>query len=484
MEKTKLIDVLKTFSKTEIKSFNDFVRSPYFNKETVLIKLADYLLKYHPAYKSPEIEKEKVFSFLYPGKKYNDGLMRNVISDLYKLAEEFLAAKSLSSNSINKNLLVLDELNNRKLFGQFIKLKEKTDRQIEMMGFKNETYYERKIELTKLYRNYLRESKDSYTKWTEGIQELSDLITAGFLVNILYLNTFMITKQTKIINIDYRLNLSPQLESFLENEGRSYLELPGIEYCYLAFKLVKTNDEIYFYKLKNFLESNYEVINDYARKNIYTMLQNYALSRIGPGDSKFANELFQLYKESVEKHTLKGTSSYIRTVYFMSIVVIGYEVGEFDWTDKFLNKYISEVKEDLRNDIMHFCKALRAFWDKDYGNSLIELAKVTSEEISFKHNVKSLMLKTYYELNETEPFYSHIDSYKHFILKNKHVNDSVREQINNFINYSKKLFALKNSGNKEIDVDLEILKREISGNNELANNNWLYRKADELSAPQ
>ena len=480
MEKSKLIRVLKTFNNEEIKSFNDFVSSPFFNKEKVLINLANYLRQHHPEYKSSEIEKEAVYGFLYPGKKYNDGLMRNVISDLYKLTEKFLAVNNLINNGIKENLLLLDELKNRKLYSQFLKIKEKTDEQIEMPGFKDEIYYERKTELAKLHRSYLRESKDSYTKWVEGIQELSDLLTAGFLVNILYYNTFMINKRDNVVNADYRINFNSELESFLENDGNQYLEIPNIEYCYLAFKLIKTNDEYYFYKLKNFFELKFNLIDGTAKKNIYTALQNYALSKVVTGNTKFIRELFQLYKGSVESHTLKGTTSYITNVYFMSIVVIGYEAGEFEWVEKFINNNIDDVKEDVKNDTLHFCRALRAFWDKDYASSLTWLAKVTSEEVSFKHNVKSLTLKIYFDLNETEPFYSHIDSYKHFILNNKHINDRVRVQINNFVNYSKRLFVIKNGGGAEKDIHLEILKKEISGNNELANKIWLLKKVEEI----
>src|SRR5437016_321318 len=107
MEKSKLTEVFKTFSKDEIKSFNDFVKSPFFNKEKVLIKLAGYLQRLHPAYNFPGIEKERVFTFLYPGKKFNDGLMRNITSDLLALAEKFLAVKRLDKNILMENNLLL-----------------------------------------------------------------------------------------------------------------------------------------------------------------------------------------------------------------------------------------------------------------------------------------------------------------------------------------------------------------------------------------
>jgi hypothetical protein len=186
MEKSKLIDVIKTFSKEEIKSFNDFVRSPFFNKEKVLIRLADYLLQYYPVYSSPEIEKERVFSRLYPGKRYNAGLMRNVISDLLRLAEGFLSMKNFQSDNIKKELHVLEEFYNRKLWKHFQKQKEKTDNELEKNGIKNRLYFEKKTELAELSLKYLRETDITSYKQTQiTLQETSDLIAAESLIKLL-----------------------------------------------------------------------------------------------------------------------------------------------------------------------------------------------------------------------------------------------------------------------------------------------------------
>ena len=91
MNNSKFVLLLKTLSPGELKQFRDFVHSPFFNKEKVLKNLADYLKICHPEYDKKHMEKEKVFEFLYPGKKYNDALMRNIISNMLRLANEFLA---------------------------------------------------------------------------------------------------------------------------------------------------------------------------------------------------------------------------------------------------------------------------------------------------------------------------------------------------------------------------------------------------------
>ena len=107
MQRSKLISLLKTLSKNEIRWFKDYIYSPYFNKEKVLMKLADHLAKYHPEYDDEGINKEKVFAFLYPGKKYNDALMRNMISDLLKLANGFLLTLSLKRNEFFLIIILL-----------------------------------------------------------------------------------------------------------------------------------------------------------------------------------------------------------------------------------------------------------------------------------------------------------------------------------------------------------------------------------------
>jgi len=480
MKKSKLINVLKTFNNGEIKSFNDFVSSPFFNKEKVLINLISYLQNYHPSFNYPELEKAKVFEFLYPRKKYNDSLMRNIISDLHRLAEEFLVIINLQSNEFRKGMLMLNEFKNRSLESHFIKFKNKLDSLIEKPLYKNEKYFDMKTELIRLYGNFMRANQDNYLEKNEITQEASDIMTSNFLIKMIYYNLLMINRKAHIENFSLRLNMAEEIETFLGNEGRRYMEIPYIECYYYSFKLFQTGDEKYFFSLKEFVDKKLRTIEIHERKDIYTVLQNYCYTKVMDGNDNFVKELFLLYRQSVESGLLKGSRSYIPIVLFMSITTTGFECGEPEWTEKFINDYINDVKEDIRKDILHFSAALSYYWGKKYELSLSELSKVTSDAFSLKHNIKSLILKNYFDLNETEPFYSHIDSYKHFILKNKGVHNKFRERVNNYIIYSKRLFDLKNRGDAEKDIDIEMLKKEISETTSIINKIWLLKKAGEI----
>lgn len=480
MRKSKLIVILKTFRKAEIKKFDELVSSPFFNKEKVLERLAGILRDHFPDFDNPELEKENVFAKLYPGKKYNDALMRNIISDLLRLAEEYLLQKKLDENDFRKEMMLLHEFHDRKLSDHFLKQRLTASRLVEKRAFKDEIYYDSKTELSRLYSLFLKETEDTFTRENEIYQEASDFITASFLIKILYYNTYMLTRQSHISNFSFKLNFSEEIDTFFDGEGKRFLKLPFIEVNYLSFKLIQTGDEKYFYLLKDTLIKHFDSIDAHERKNIQTVLENYCYAKVTEGKIEFVKEQFRLYRESVEKGTHIGSPEYISNIFFMSIVATGLEAGEFNWIERFMKEKIHSVKEALRPDTEHFSKALWSYWKKDYESSLSELSKVSSEDFAFKHNIKSLTLKVYYDLNESEPFYSHIDTYKHFILNNKAIHDKVREQVNNFINYSKKLYTMKNLQNTDREFDIMKLKREISENHSLINKIWLLKKADEI----
>src|SRR5260370_5344844 len=110
MLKSKFIDILKTFSPKEFKQFRDFIHSPFHNSNKNVIKLYEIIRKYTPKFDSSSIEKEKLFRKLYPGKKYNDTVMRILLSDLLRLGEEFLIQRRSRQNPFAENLFLLEEL--------------------------------------------------------------------------------------------------------------------------------------------------------------------------------------------------------------------------------------------------------------------------------------------------------------------------------------------------------------------------------------
>src|SRR5699024_3755013 len=101
-----------------------------------------------------------------------------------------------------------------------------------------------------------------------------------------------------------------------------------------------------------------------------------------------------------------------------------------------------------------------SYFKKEYGAAFNHLSKILTDDMAYKHNVRSLTLKLYFDTNAVESFLSHIDSYRHFISQNKLVFDMIRDSLNNYITYTKRIFCIKNRIGKYDEDDLPSLKRE------------------------
>lgn len=121
MQKTKLVNIIRTFTDEELKRFIVFVNSPFFNTDKNLVNLSKVLKKYHPEFSSGSLYKKKMFKKIFPGKIYNDNVMRNLSSGLLRLTEEFLLYKNIRNESLTSEFHLLKELYERNLHKHFFK---------------------------------------------------------------------------------------------------------------------------------------------------------------------------------------------------------------------------------------------------------------------------------------------------------------------------------------------------------------------------
>ncbi|HEY3249711.1 MAG TPA: hypothetical protein VGK25_01205, partial [Ignavibacteria bacterium] len=69
MKDTKLINILRTFSKEEMKQFEKFVASPYFHSGKNCMPLLKQLQKFYPGFDNEKLTYKNIHKKLYPGKK-------------------------------------------------------------------------------------------------------------------------------------------------------------------------------------------------------------------------------------------------------------------------------------------------------------------------------------------------------------------------------------------------------------------------------
>ncbi|MCC6768613.1 MAG: hypothetical protein IT240_06190, partial [Bacteroidia bacterium] len=102
MHGSKLILILKTLNKKEIKDFQLFAGASFFNKNEKLQVFLEHLSGFHPQFEQEQLEKTLFFKKFYPKETYSDQKIRYLLSDLTKLLEDFIAYQEYQKDAFRK----------------------------------------------------------------------------------------------------------------------------------------------------------------------------------------------------------------------------------------------------------------------------------------------------------------------------------------------------------------------------------------------
>ena len=114
----KLFAVLAVLSKEEVKDFDTFINSPIFNSNKNVCKTVGYLKKIHPTFMGKNAEPEKVYTVLFPGKKFNEQILNNLYTEINKLLKRYFALKELECDDDLSKICYIRNLTKKKLVQQ------------------------------------------------------------------------------------------------------------------------------------------------------------------------------------------------------------------------------------------------------------------------------------------------------------------------------------------------------------------------------
>lgn len=90
---------------------------------------------------------------------------------------------------------------------------------------------------------------------------------------------------------------------------------------------------------------------------------------------------------------------------YKNIVYLGLRLEEYSWVKNFIIKYNEELDPKTRKNAMSYNMAYYHFFLNNYDETLTLLRSVEFSDVYYHLDSKSLLMKTYYELEETEPFF-------------------------------------------------------------------------------
>jgi len=461
---TKLDQLLDLLNSNELKRFERFVQSPYFNENKTLITLCSLLVPL--ARKGVEYpEKEEIWNKLHPDKAFSDVKYRRYSSDLYQLAERFLAFELMRERPEQERLLTMQSLNQRSGDQTF---KRKMKRLLQTESVRNSDYFFLQYQIEEEEAlSLVRERKDH-----ENLQEKNHQLDLFYLARKLQI-------YCEALNAEriYQTEIPIRLASLLvdQMEGSPYMQEPLIAAYYKVSLTMTSPDEVlHFDDLENLLDSYSASFSPDERRFLFYAAQNYCIRKANRGQREFVERLFAIYKKGMEVEAF-FVGKELPYPDYNNIVNVAVRLKEFEWAEEFILKYTSYLPEKHQENALSYKLAHLLFEKKEYDKVIEHLAKVRFDDVYSAIGTRWLMLKTYYEQQEYLALETLIVSFRIYLRRATRLEKKRQKHYLQTLRVIKKIV----NANPNDKDSIRKLRAEIA-EKEIHSKTWILAKVDEM----
>ncbi len=466
MENSKLLVLVRTFSVAECRELSEFASCQLHSKKAYIAELLDFILAKAPDFNPQNLQKEQAWKHLYPNKPYNDTRIRRLMTDAQKLCEQFIVYKQLNQNQIQQKIYQLQYYRSHKLKKHF----DSTLREIEKL----KTQYQKTNIWTPFYEFAIEREKSIFIAQQRirtvepNLQLMTDKLDLFYLVNKLKSCCYILNYQ----NLNAKEYQLPLLEEVLQHLNKlDETQHPLLQFYYQALLTLSEEKSLeYFRKMKQILQENHPVFESKELVDMFVFARNYCIKQANKGNTHFLQDLFDLYQLETELGLIV-IDNQLSPFTYKNVVTLGIKLKKFEWTENFIETYKEYLVDEFRASTYAFNLA-RLYFDQGAFEKVIPLLyQVAYKEIFLELSAKTMLMKTYYELEEFDALESFIDSFQMFLRRKKSL---AYHQVNylNLLKFVRRMIRLDRSNKTKINA----FKEEVKNATDLADANWLIEK--------
>ncbi|MCB0652881.1 MAG: hypothetical protein KDC85_16505 [Saprospiraceae bacterium] len=473
MEKSKLFLTLSSLDLKERKRFSEYVHSPFFNKNEKVQQLCEIMLKAMDQPKKKPLLKTRVFKKIFKEDHYKEIKLNNVISDLLQLLQDFLGFVRFREDRILQQNLVARELISREQYQNFNTVTRRYDQLRAQSEVKNYHFYLSEYEYYEVLDLLsLSGDKRSYNK---ALQSKSDMLDLYYFANKLRIACDMYSRNI-VINAGYEPHFVEDMLDRYEEKFEYYGDILALKLYYVTLKMLREGEEQHYFGLKDFLEENNRIFPPEELNTVYSYALNYCVRKINSGQTHFYAEILSLYKVLLQKELL-FSNGYLSQWDYTNIITSAMRLNEFDWADEFIHQYKTSLLPDEQFNVYTYNLTALHFARKDYDKALQLLHEVEFTDPFYHAAAKIIQLKVYFEMQQTEAFFSLAEAFKQFVNRNRQFSGYQKKSNLNFIRAALWLYKdrLKGEVYKNLDMSelYQTTRSKIQHLDPLANKAWL-----------
>ena len=426
MKNTRLIKLLATFSKSEMREFSDYVESPFYNKNKKVINLFEAISAYYPGFDSKQFTEEKLYKKLFKGEEYDYFKIKNIISDLYRLAMDYLKLK-YRGNTLENDLTFIMELRQRRLLSHYDSEYKKIEKKHLDTVIREEEFFlnEFRISAERAYYNFLLKPNTGFNL----SQEQLDNYLVCSLIRFLKIYTLMVY-ETKQNNVDYDLKFMEDIKQFIVSNNVS--DNPTfLLYKHILLLELERKEEDYF-RIKEIHSNHLNELTEKDRYMSYIHQGGYCAYVFNiRGERTFLGEMLQVHKGFLSE----GFYDNIRMPYpdFVNFVKIGILNAEYDYVNEFIERFKDVLPEEEKMNCLNYSSAYMAFNKGEKEKALELLSRTGFSNYILKIQVKLLQIQIYSELNMYDQLLAAIDTCRHYLRSEEYITELYRKTIADFL---------------------------------------------------
>jgi hypothetical protein len=470
MKGNRAVLLLKSLNSEELRWFQKFVQSPYYNSNQHLVALYGLLRKLHPDFPPEKISPEILFKKLFPHESFHAPTIRLLTHRLANLIEDFLVCEVTRHDKVVYDKLLVKSLGERNAYGLFEKKTYKLLQDLDAKPSRDANYYRHKLDLHLQYFGH--PATNRHSKKSEDLQSGMKNLDMYFTLNKLRLASAIKARE----NIMAEESEIPYMNAVLEQVDERH---PLARLYHQVFGLQCTPDDTkVFAELRDTFVENIELFNLEDKRLVLGVLLNFCTRRINNGFTKFSTESFRLYKLGLEKEFILFNHE-ITSVTFINIVSLATVIEEFSWTEEFIGKYSGYLDLNVKEEVKRFSLGLLMFRKKNYEAALEQLQYFTFSKKLLQISANSLLVRIFIELclqdkSYFELTYAKLNTFEKYIRNNFQDNPTLYKGYISFTNHSRKFIKIKEAGGR-----LEKLKSKIERSKNMLLKDWLLEKVND-----
>ena len=480
MVKSQLIDLLQHFNREELQELELFVASPFFNRGSFAkeaLTLMTFISGAAPGFSETDLDRARAYRAVFPDAPLVEGKLDKVMSELHKLAKEFIPV-SRYMNPENEFRRLLDQAafyRTHALDQRHHNLIQKLEARQKEVTRLDQDFFDRALLLD--YEIHSYENLHNQKRGDVHIQEtLQSLDLQYFLSKTELLNRYLLQQKVARLDIPEEMMYAIRESHLPERYADTH---PVLLISYKIFRLLEKEhtDISEFDDLHRLLRQHEAEINPGLLKFYYTYIRNFCVLLVNTGRSEFLPVLFTFQKEHLDRGFLYYDNK-ISPSTFLNVNNAALLLKEFQWAENFIVAHRGRVVGDNENGDYYNLIYSNFLFNTGNFHRALDILPQSFQELEYHNFSRRLEMKIYYELNSDLLPYK-IDAFKMYLSRasQKVISSLTREQNTNFVNI---LFQISTTAKGDKARAQRLIQR-IQDKQSIADREWLLEKAAQLA---